>query len=109
MKTYAIAEAKARLSEIVRLCREQPIEIRRRGRRAAVLISPQDYETLEKLREIVNVGCALAGVRRAAELYASGEDRRAIGLFRAIVPYFRRAGVRDPRPPRISPQRSLPR
>lgn len=109
MQSLSISEAKVRFSEAVRLSRKGPVEIRRHGRRAAMLISPEDFATLERLREVVNASCVVAGVERATALFASGEERRGMGLFRALVPYFRRAGVRDPRRPRTSPRRSLSR
>lgn len=107
MKQYTTREAKAKFGEVVRNAREKPVLLLRRGRIAAVVISPDDFEGMLRLHQIVNSGCIAAGVRRAAELCANGESSRGLGLLRALAPYWRRAGIRSaprdrtrPDPPR---------
>ena len=47
MQTWQLQEAKAHLSEIIRLCAQQgPQTLTVRGREEAVIVSKQDYEIL---------------------------------------------------------------
>lgn len=46
MKSWSIAETKARLSEVVRRASQTPQFIENRGERVAVLLSAQEYERL---------------------------------------------------------------
>ena len=52
MKQWALQDAKARLSELVRdACDHEPQEITLRGRPAAVVLSREDYDRLLRPRE----------------------------------------------------------
>jgi prevent-host-death family protein len=52
MRAWALQDAKARLSEVVRLAMaHEPQEITLRGEPAVVVISREDYERLSKPRE----------------------------------------------------------
>lgn len=48
MKTWALQDAKARLSEVVRAAKKKPQRITQRGEEAAVVISPEEYRSLQK-------------------------------------------------------------
>lgn len=64
MKQLSIAQAKSRFSEYIRSVEHgEPIFITRRGKRVAVLVSPENYEQLARLRAAgPNAGLAsLAG------------------------------------------------
>jgi prevent-host-death family protein len=46
MSTWSISEAKAKLSEVVRLCQKEPQTITRRGVPVAEIISAAEYRRL---------------------------------------------------------------
>ena len=67
MNRWALQDAKARLSEVVRLaCENEPQEITLRGEPTVVVLSRQDYDHLTKPRE------SLVEFMRRSPLY--GED-----------------------------------
>ena len=52
MQTWQLQEAKAHLSEVIRLCAQQgPQILTVRGKEEAVLVSKQDYERLIGLKQ----------------------------------------------------------
>ena len=65
--TLPLAEIKKRLSEIVDgvEARHDRVVLTRNGRPAAVLISPEDLESLEETLEILSDPEAVAAIRRA--------------------------------------------
>ena len=73
--TLPLAEIKARLSEIVDRIesRHERITLTRKGRAAAVLISPDDLATLEDTLELLSDPQALSEITRAREEIARGE------------------------------------
>lgn len=74
-ETLPLAEIKARLSEIVDLVEEQHerVTLTRNGRPAAVLISPEDLETLEDTLELLSDPKALREIERARTDIAKGK------------------------------------
>lgn len=66
-KTLPLADVKARLSELVeRVASEHDrVLITRRGRPAAVLMSPEDLEALEETLDLLSEPEALEKIRRA--------------------------------------------
>jgi prevent-host-death family protein len=66
VKTYALAEAKANLSRIVDAVsrRDERVTITRKGRPAAVLVSPEEYESWAATLEILADPDFLAEIRR---------------------------------------------
>ncbi|MEQ1929385.1 MAG: hypothetical protein ABL957_02475 [Parvularculaceae bacterium] len=95
MKSYTTREAKAKLGEIVRHCREAPVEVKRFGRTAAVILSPIEFAQYLRFKEIINAETVAAGVMRAVELCAAGDMERGLGVFRALAPYWRKAGIKS--------------
>ena len=68
MRQWALQDAKARLSEVVRLaCEHEPQEITLRGEPAVVVVSRQDYERL------TGAGESLVDFMRRSPLYGDEE------------------------------------
>jgi antitoxin YefM len=83
-ETLPLAEIKKRLSEVVdRVEKHQDrVVLTRRGRPAAVLISPDDLASMEETLDILSTPGALDEIKKAqdeidAGLGVSGEDLRA--------------------------------
>lgn len=66
MKTLPLAEAKAKLSRLVdRVAQtDEEILITRNGRPAAVLVSPDEYESLKETRAVQSDAELMAEIRR---------------------------------------------
>ena len=78
-----LAEIKKRLSEIVDRVEghHERVVLTRNGRPAAVIMSPDDLESLEETLDILSDPAALEGIRRAegdlaAGRFVTGEDLR---------------------------------
>jgi prevent-host-death family protein len=68
MREWALQDAKARLSEVVRLAMEhEPQEITLRGEPAVVVISREDYDRMTKPRE------SLVEFMRRSPLYGADD------------------------------------
>jgi len=68
MKQWALQDAKARLSEVVRLaCEREPQEITLRGEPAVVVLSRHDYDRLTNPRE------SLVDFMRRSPLYGADD------------------------------------
>jgi prevent-host-death family protein len=93
MKSYATRKAKTHFAEIIRESSDWPVEITRHGRRVAYVISPRDYREYMQFRKIVLDECIAAALIRAVELFKAGDSARGHGVFRALAPYWRAAGV----------------
>jgi prevent-host-death family protein len=74
-----VAEAKDRLPSVVRETGTSPVEITRRGRPVAVLLSLEDFERLQRGRE--SFGAAYDRFRATADLSSAGIDP---GTFEAL-------------------------
>jgi prevent-host-death family protein len=74
-ETLPLAEIKARLSEIVdRVERaHERVVLTRRGRPAAVIVSPEELESLEETLEVLSNERALAEIREAQAQIRSGQ------------------------------------
>lgn len=74
-ETLPLAEIKARLSEIVDMVEEQHerVTLTRRGRPAAVLISPDDLAALEDTVELLSDPKAIREIERARVDIAKGK------------------------------------
>jgi antitoxin YefM len=81
-ETLPLAEIKAHLSEIVdRIEREhERIVLTRRGRPAAVLLSPDDLAALEDTLELLSDSAALEEIRSSREDIAQGRTVTADAL-----------------------------
>jgi antitoxin YefM len=66
MKTLPLAEAKAKLSRLIDQVaeRDEQIMITRNGRPAAVLLSPDEYESLTETRAVTSDGDLMIEIRR---------------------------------------------
>ena len=64
MSTFNITDARPRLPELLALAESGPVFIERRGRRAAVLVSPERYEQMldavEEVEDIAAFDAAMA-------------------------------------------------
>jgi antitoxin YefM len=89
-----LAEVKARLSEIVdRVLRQQErVVVTRNGRPAAVLVSPDDLESLEETLAILSDPDLLAEIREGERAVERGEVVSLEELRRRHGPKSPRAG-----------------
>lgn len=64
MSTINITDARSHLPELLTVAESEPVFIERRGRRAAVLVSPERYEqmvdALEEVEDIAAFDAAMA-------------------------------------------------
>ena len=51
MSSVSVAEARSHLSDVIARSKEEAVFIERRGRRAAVVVSPEHYERLREALE----------------------------------------------------------
>lgn len=74
-ETLPLAQVKARLSEIVDLVagQQQRVTITRHGRPAAVLISPDDLESLEETLAIMSDPRLVDAIREGRESFGRGD------------------------------------
>ena len=88
-ETLPLADVKARLSEIVdRVASEHDrVLITRRGRPAAVLISPDDLEALEETLDLLSTPGAVEQIREAEADVAAG---RAVSAQELRSKYLKR-------------------
>jgi prevent-host-death family protein len=77
-ETVPFTEAKAHLSELVdRALREhERFVVTRNGRPAAVLLSPEDLESLEETVEILQDRALLTSIRKSRQEAAQGKRLR---------------------------------
>ena len=83
MKTYALAEAKANLSRIVDAVsrRDERVTITRKGRPAAIVVSPEEYESWSATLEILADSEFLAEIRRGLRGLRRAKRYRVSELF----------------------------
>jgi prevent-host-death family protein len=66
MVKISVSKARERLSEVVEMSQSEPVELEHYGRRAAVLVSPKQYdemlEALEESQDVAAYDVALAEV-----------------------------------------------
>jgi prevent-host-death family protein len=64
MMKISISKAREKLSEVVEMSQSEPVELEHYGRRAAVLVSPSQYdqmlEALEESQDVAAYDAALA-------------------------------------------------
>ncbi|MGQ0625438.1 MAG: type II toxin-antitoxin system Phd/YefM family antitoxin [Sporichthyaceae bacterium] len=70
MTTLPIADVRANLSKLVEEAERthQRVEVTRNGRRAAVLMSADDYDSLMETLDILGDAATMADIREAASL-----------------------------------------
>ena len=86
MTTDSLRNVKDRFSEFVdRVDREhERVVVTRNGRPAAVLISPDDLDSLEETLELLSDAEAVRDLVQAEAAVASGDVVRGIGAVRAL-------------------------
>jgi PHD/YefM family antitoxin component YafN of YafNO toxin-antitoxin module len=66
MVKISVSKARERLSEVVEMSQSEPVELEHYGRRAAVMVSPDQYdemlEALEESQDVAAFDAALAEV-----------------------------------------------
>jgi prevent-host-death family protein len=68
MVKISVSKAREKLSEVVEMSQSEPVELEHYGRRAAVLVSPSQYdEMLEALEESQDVAAYDAAIAEAGE------------------------------------------
>ncbi len=69
MKTMPLSEAKAQLSKLVDgiVTRAEQVTITRNGRPAAIMVSPDEFESWQETIEIMQDRESMASIRRALE------------------------------------------
>jgi prevent-host-death family protein len=68
MVKISVSKAREKLSEVVEMSQTEPVELEHYGRRAAVLVSPKQYdEMLEALEESQDVAANDAALAEAGE------------------------------------------
>ncbi len=68
MVRISVSKARQKLSEVVELSQSEPVELEHYGRRAAVIISPDQYdEMLEALEESQDVAAFDAAIAEAGD------------------------------------------
>jgi len=90
MTTLPIADVRANLSKLVEEAERthQRVEVTKNGRRAAVLMSADDYDSLMETLDILGDAATMADIREAKDDIAAGrlytldevkEEMRALG------------------------------
>jgi antitoxin YefM len=84
-ETMSLADVKARFSEVVdRVERQQDrVVVTRNGKPAAVLISPEDLESLEETLAVMTDRSITAQIRDSQKAAAAGEAGTELGQLRA--------------------------
>jgi antitoxin YefM len=84
-ETMSLAAVKARFSELVdRVERQQDrVIVTRNGKPAAVLISPDDLESLEETLAVMSDRSVAAQIRESEKAIATGEDGVELDELRA--------------------------
>jgi PHD/YefM family antitoxin component YafN of YafNO toxin-antitoxin module len=66
MVKISVSKAREKLSEVIEMSRSEPVEFEHYGRRAAILISPEQYdemlEALEESQDVAAFDTALAEI-----------------------------------------------
>lgn len=75
METLPLAEVKARLSELIARVQQQhdQVTVTRNGRPAAVVVSIDEWESLQETLEILSDPAAVAAIAEARDAVARGE------------------------------------
>lgn len=93
MTTLPLADARAQLSKLVEdaATTHERFEITRNGRRAAVLLSADDYDVMQETISVLSDSALLAAHATGQEEIASGEHLDADGLAALMGKARRRA------------------
>lgn len=76
MSTLPLAEVRANLSKIVdeAIRTHQRVEVTRQGRRAAVILSAEDYDSMTETLDILSDAATMADLREAEDGAVSSLD-----------------------------------
>ncbi len=93
-ETMSLADVKARFSEVVdRVERQQDrVVVTRNGKPAAVLISPDDLESLEETLAVMTDRSLAAQIRDSQQAAQAGEPGTELGQLRADLEKRRAQG-----------------
>lgn len=93
-ETMSLADVKARFSEVVdRVERQQDrVIVTRNGKPAAVLISPDDLESLEETLAVMTDRSIATQIRDSQKAAAAGESGTDLGELRAMFEKRRARG-----------------
>jgi antitoxin YefM len=93
-ETMSLATVKARFSELVdRVERQQDrVVVTRNGKPAAVLISPDDLESLEETLAVLSDRSIATQIRESQKAFAAGEGVATIEELRASLDQRRASG-----------------
>jgi prevent-host-death family protein len=86
--------AKTNFGALLKDIRSGPVEIRRRGRPAAYLISPEAFREFVRLAYGEPLETLLAGIAAGTEAARSGKGLTAARIFRSLNRHFRDHGIR---------------
>lgn len=101
MKTLPLSEAKAQLSKLVDAvaARDESVVITRNGRPAAIMVSPDEFESWQATIELLQDPAAMASIRRGLRNLAKGRilsDQEIEELF-GLAPGEAQTGARTRR------------
>lgn len=101
MKTLPLSQAKAQLSKLVDAvaARDAQVAITRNGRPAAIMVSPDEFESWQATIEIMQDPAAMASIRRGLRNLEEGRilsDREIERLF-GLAPGEAQTGARTRR------------
>ncbi len=70
MTTVPLAEARAQLSKLVdeAMCTHERVEVTKNGRRAAVILGAEDYDSIMETLDILGDAATMADIRAAGSL-----------------------------------------
>lgn len=80
MDEWSIRDAKDHLSELVAAAQDAPQAITRRGRRAAVVLSREEFERLRRQREPLSAFFARSGLDQIELERIQASPREDVGL-----------------------------
>lgn len=97
MPSLTATEAQRAFARTIEAAQTAPVQITRHGVTVAALISAEALAEYKVLKRLALHACITEGVQEAVGALKAGESRRGLGLFKALVPYWRDAGVESVR------------
>jgi prevent-host-death family protein len=81
METVSAAEARQHLAEVIERASHTPVTIERRGERAAIIVSPQEYDRLmEALEDVEDAAAFDAALAEEGENIPWDQVKADLGL-----------------------------
>lgn len=94
MQRISANRAKTSFGALLKSIGSGPVEIRRHGRPAAYLISPEAFREFVRLAYGEPLEVLLAGIESGTEMARSGKGLSAARIFRSLNRHFRDHGIR---------------